>query len=243
MKTKNLIFLILLLPLLLNACGILTVRGSGNVLTESRDVHDFDRVVISLTSELLLTQGEQESLAITADDNLLRYIESEVRDRTLYISPLRNNEEISPSQPIQLKLSVKEIVALDLSGIVSAKAGNIVTAGLDIDVSGLSTLQMGSLETQKLTVYLNGSTKVELTGPGEVVEQKVVLSGSNIYFAPELRSQLVNINASGPNDATVWATDFLNIETSGIGNVDYYGSPQVTQSGSGNIRIKSLGNP
>jgi len=240
MKTKNLVFLILFLPLLLNACGILTVRGSGNLLTESRDVHDFDRVVISGTSKLLLTQGEQEALAITADDNLMRYIESEVRDGTLY---LRNKEGISPSQPIQLELSVKKFVALDISGIVSAETGDIVTEKLDIDLNGLSTLQMGSLETQQLSVHLNGSTKVELSGPGEVVEQKILLNGSNTYYAPELRSQSVDISASGPNDATVWATDFLNIETSGIGNVDYYGSPQVTQSGSGNISINSLGNP
>jgi len=243
MKTKNLILSILMLPILLNACGILTVRGSGNVLTESRDVHDFDRVVISGIDQVLLVQGGDESLAVTADDNLMRYIESEVRDGTLYIGPLQNREELSPSQPILLELSVKEIVALELSGIVTAKTGDLVTGRLDLDVSGMSTLQMGSLETQKLTVHLSGSTKVEMTGPGEAVEQKIVMNGSNTYYAPRLLSQSVGINASGPNDVTVWAADFLNIDTSGIGNVDYYGSPQVTQSGSGNININGLGNP
>jgi len=240
MKTKNLIHLILLLPFFLNACGILSPLGSGNIQTESREIHDFDRVIISGTSELSITQGETESLAVTADDNLMRYIESEVRDGTLY---LRNQEGISPSQPIQFKLTVKEVVVLDISGIVSAEAGDIVTKQLDIFVSGTSTLHMGSLDTQKLTVHLNGSTKVELASPGKASEQMILLSGSNNYFAPELRSQSVDISANGSNKATVRATGFLNIETSGIGNVDYYGSPQVTQSGSGNMTINGLDNP
>ena len=240
MKTKNLIHLILLLPFFLNACGILSTRGSGNVQTESREIHDFDRVIVSGTSELSITQGETESLTVTADNNLMRYIETDVRDGTLYI---RNKEGISPSQPIQFKLTVKEVVVLDISGIVNAETGDIATKQLDIFVSGTSTLQMGSLDTQKLTVHLNGSTKVELTGPGETVEQRILMNGSNTYYAPELRIQSVDINTSGSNSATVWATEFLNIDTSGMGNVDYYGNPQVTQSGSGNTNINGLGNP
>ena len=204
-----------MLPLLLNACGILTAHGSGNIATETRDVHDFDRAVISGTSKLLLTQGEGESLTITADDNLMSYIESEVRDGTLFLG---NKEGILPSQPIRFKLNVKEIVMLDISGIVNVETGDIATQQLDIHVSGTSTLHMSKLETQELVINLNGSTKVELM-------------------------ESVDVTISGSNDAIVWATDFLNIEASGIGNVGYYGNPQVTQTGSGNTHINGLGNP
>ena len=240
MVTKFHIYLSILLPLLLNACGILTVHGSGNIATETRDVHDFDRAVISGTSKLLLTQGEGESLTITADDNLMSYIESEVRDGTLFLG---NKEGILPSQPIRFKLNVKEIVMLDISGIVNVETGDIATQQLDIHVSGTSTLHMSKLETQELVINLNGSTKVELMDSGEAIDQKIVLSGSNTYSAPKLRSQSVDVTISGSNDAIVWATDFLNIEASGIGNVGYYGNPQVTQTGSGNTHINGLGNP
>lgn len=239
-KNKIPLSLLILMPLLLNACGILTLHGSGNVLTESRKVHGFDRVIVTGINELALAQGEAESLLVTADDNLMCYIYSEIRDGILYI---RIKEGLSPSQPIQLKLSVKEIVALDISGIVNAETGDLVSEHLDIVISGLSTLKMGSLETQKLTVHLNGSTKFELTGSGETVEQTILLNGANTYLAPGLLSRNVDINASGPNDVTVWATDSLKIETYGTGKVDYYGNPRVTQNGSGSVSIKGLGNP
>jgi hypothetical protein len=240
MITINRIQLIVLLPLLLNACGILTVRGSGNVVTETRDVHNFDRVVISGTNEVKLTQGLEESLTVTTDANLMNHIESEVRNGTLFIG---NVEGISPSQPILFKLNVKEIIGLEVGGFVSVETGNIATERLDIDVSGISTLRMGKLETQNLTVHLSGSTMVELTDPGKVVEQKIVLSGSNTYHAPNLHSQRTEVSISGSGDATVLAIEVLNVVMSGNGSVNYFGSPQVSQSGSGNVDLKALGNP
>lgn len=240
MVTKLHIVISILMPLLLNACGILTVRGSGNIATEIRDVHDFDRVVFGGTGDLLLTQGNEEALSVEADDNLMEYVESEVRHGTLYIG---EKETISPSKPIRYKLHVREIVGLDVAGIASAETGAISTERLEINVSGLSTLSIGALEAQELSIFLNGSTEVELKETGEVAEQEIEINGSGSYHAPGLRSQSVNLTSNGSGNVTVWATDFLSISMSGNGNVDYYGSPQVTQTGSGNVSVNSLGNP
>jgi len=240
MVTKFHIFLPIFLSLLLNACGILTVHGSGNIATETRDVQDFDRVVFSGIGELLLTQSEDESLTIIADDNLMDYVESEVRGGTLFI---RDKETISPSQPIRFELRVREIIELDVAGVASAESGAISAERLEINVSGTSTLSMGALEAQELAIHLNGPTEVELSGAGNVVEQEIEISGPGSYHAPGLRSQSINLTINGPGNATVWATDFLSISVSGVGNVDYYGSPQITQTGSGNVSINSLGNP
>ena len=70
-RSKHLLLLILLLPFLLSACGLDILDGSGDVISESREVSDFNRVVFGGVGELQLTQGDQESLTVTADDNLL----------------------------------------------------------------------------------------------------------------------------------------------------------------------------
>jgi hypothetical protein len=102
---------------------------------------------------------------------------------------------------------------------------------------------MRSLEARTLDVFLSGSTKFELTDAGQVTELEITSSGSNLFNAPKLQSQRADVSISGSCDAIFWATDILNINIAGNGSVNYYGSPQVTQSGSGNINIKSLGNP
>ena len=46
------------------------VRGSGDIETEERDVSGFDEVYLSGIGNLIVTQGEEESLVIEADDKL-----------------------------------------------------------------------------------------------------------------------------------------------------------------------------
>ena len=139
-------FLTILLPIFLNACGILTV-GSGNIVTEIRDVRNFDRVSFEGTGELLLMQGIEESLSIEADDNMMEYIESEVRGGTLYIGLQENEwgEQFLPSRPVRFLLTMTELTSLNVSGVASADTGDIVTDRLEVHVSGVSNLSMGRL--------------------------------------------------------------------------------------------------
>jgi hypothetical protein len=240
MTTKIRILLPIMLVLVLNACAALPVYGSGDIITKSVEVYGFDRVDFNGTGKLLLTQGQEEALTITADDNLMKHINVEVRNGKLLIE---HRESISPSQPIQIRLSVKDIVSLGIAGIVNAESEAILAERLEIHVSGLSTLKMSSLEARTLDVFLSGSTKFELTDAGQVTELEITSSGSNLFNAPKLQSHRADVSISGSGDAILWATDILNINIVGNGSVKYYGSPQVSQSGSGNVNISSLGNP
>ena len=56
------------------------------------------------------------------------------------------------------------------------------------------------------------------------------LVGEKKYARNPARS--VEIGVSGSGDATVWATDTLNVNISGSGSVGYYGSPRTSLSGS-----------
>ena len=73
---KSGLFLIGLI--LLTACSLSsiqdsgeTITGSGNVVTENRPVSGFDGVSHTGIGRVIITQGEEESLTIEADDNIL----------------------------------------------------------------------------------------------------------------------------------------------------------------------------
>lgn len=237
---RNAILLSIQLSLVMAACSLLPVRGSGEVVSRTTGLSDFNRVVFSGTGELLLVQSGVRSLTVEADDNLMNRIEAEVRGGTLF---LRHDESISPSRRIRFHLSVQELIGLDVSGIAAAEAGVINTERLDIHISGESSLVLEALKAQYLTLEISGPSEVEFVDGGEVDEQVIVINGPGAFRAPGLYSQSVELSINGPGRATVWASDSLDIAVSGIGIVDYYGSPQVTQSSSGNVQINSLGNP
>ena len=84
---KRFIFLSLigLSMLVASGCGVTFIQGSGKVVSESRQVSGFEKLDLALDGEVILTQGEAEMLTIEAQENLLRYIVTEVRGGTLWI--------------------------------------------------------------------------------------------------------------------------------------------------------------
>jgi hypothetical protein len=56
--------ILILIPILLMATACNVVRGSGNVITEPREVSHFNRVSMGGSGELTITQGDEESLTV-----------------------------------------------------------------------------------------------------------------------------------------------------------------------------------
>jgi hypothetical protein len=241
--SKPTIFILVPILLLLTACNV--VRGSGNVITEPRQVSHFNRVSMGGSGELTITQGDEESLTIEADDNLLRHIQSEVKHGTLFLGIKGSNwsDRIRPTKPIKFSVIMKQIAGLDLSGSGSVRASHITTQDLDIDIGGSGDVTIGSLTAQKLVVALSGSATCAVSR-GKVSRQGIDISGSGEYRAPKLESQAVEAEISGSGHATVWARESLSVNISGSGEVDYFGTPgKITKEVSGSGSVNGRGNP
>jgi len=97
-----------------------SVKGSGNVVAETRPVSQFDRVSVSGAGHLAIVQGDQESLTIETDDNLLPLIKSEVAGGLLKLGP--ENVNLNPTRTIRYQLRLKDLRELHLSGALEAEA-------------------------------------------------------------------------------------------------------------------------
>src|ERR1017187_5788746 len=189
------------------------VKGSGNIVTTTRAVSQFDRVSVSGSGHLSIVQGDQESLTIEADDNLLPLIKSEVASRGLKIGP--ENVNLSPTRTIHYVLQLKSLEALHLSGSLEAEAQSIKTDQLLITISGSGKIQVASLDTSELNVHVSGSGDIQLAG--KVNRQTIQISGSGNYRAGNCESQTTAGHISGAGDAMVWARLELQAHVSGSG--------------------------
>ena len=61
------VLLAVVMLLLLTACGLNVVQGSGNIQTEARPVSGFDSVTFSGSGEMVITQGDSESPTVTSE--------------------------------------------------------------------------------------------------------------------------------------------------------------------------------
>ncbi|HMN30753.1 MAG TPA: head GIN domain-containing protein [Caldilineaceae bacterium] len=231
----------LLLTLLLSACGLRVINGSGRIVTESRPVSDIHAVNFSGFGELTVTQGEDEGLTITTDDNLLPYIKTSSSGGVLTIgfedggwTPV-----IRPSDSIRFALTVNSLDSLDLSGAGTVKAERLTGDGLTLRQSGAGQISIGDLRASDLTVDMSGAGNIDLAG--QVTNQTVELSGLGNYEAGNLESQSAAVTLSGAGNAPVWANEQLDAQLSGAGSIKYYGEPQVHSQVSGLGDITGLG--
>jgi hypothetical protein len=218
--------------------GVNTVRGSGVVVTEAREVSGFESVALSGVGQVIITQGDEESLTIETDDNLMRYIETEVGNGRLDLRIADNTIPI-PSQSIIFRVSVDDLTGLTSSGAGSFEIGELEADRLRVTLSGAGDIGIDSLSATDLAVKISGAGNVDLAG--QVGTQDIHLSGLGRYSAPDLESQKSSLRISGAGGAVIWAQDTLDVTISGAGNVEYYGSPTVTQEISGAGKITSRG--
>jgi hypothetical protein len=192
-----------------------TVRGSGNVITEGREVSGFTAVSLQGVGQLVIDQTGSESLSITADDNLLPYIETRVRGRELIIS-VQDNTLFSNVSELTYHITVDSIDSVELDG-----AGSIEVNDLDVEEWQVNLAGAGSI-----------------TVSGKVDKQTIEIDGAGTYTADELACQEATVRHSGAGTVVLQASKQLDVRIDGLGTVEYIGDPTVTQTinGLGTVR-------
>lgn len=241
MKTRSIFLVLILLGTLSLACSldvnIKVDQGSGNVITESRAVSGFDRVLLSGIGDVQIVQGDQEALLIEAEDNIVPEITTEVVDGVLEIGFARKN--IVPTRPVRFTLSMRSVHGLETKGVSNIEADQLTTDRLDVSISGTGNVDIDSLTADRLNVNVSGAGNFQ--AEGVVNTQKVTLSGAGNFSGRQLQSSSADVTITGLGRVVVWATSALDVVISGTGSVDYYGNPQVSQQISGLGKLNHMG--
>ena len=74
-----------LILLLASACSFIPTRGSGDLVTETRQVSGFEAVEFSGAGEVEIIQDGTESISIETDDDVMPHVLTEVEDGTLIV--------------------------------------------------------------------------------------------------------------------------------------------------------------
>jgi hypothetical protein len=236
------IVILAFLMMSLSACVVpvnaITVRGSGNLSSEKRDLKGFDIIQLGIMGKLEIIQGEEEGLEIRAEDNLLSRITTVVRGKTLEIGT-PTNVTIEPTKEITYTLNVKNLSGIHTSSLGSIHASQLSADKIEIGISSPGNIDIGDLKATDLLVRI--SSIGNITMAGTVSNQDVQISSRGNYIAGDLQSQSAYVSISSSGNAKIWVVKELSVQISSSGKVDYYGSPQVTTKISSSGKVNSLG--
>lgn len=224
--------------LLATGCGLSVnlgeprLAGSGNVVTDVRDVTSFDEIEINDNFDVVIEVGRPRLVKITGDDNLVEVVETVVRGDRLRVDTdysLRASRE-----DVQVIIHVPELKSLHSSGSSDVAAYGVETLDFDIQVSGSSDLTAEG-EVEALDVQVSGSGEVRFAGSAKSVRANVSGSGEIDLVDAPAREAAVHVSGSGEVDLAV--SELLDATVTGSGEVHYLGSPRVRShvSGSGSV--------
>jgi hypothetical protein len=216
-------------------------RGSGNVVTEAREVSGFRAIEVSYPAQVLVMQGNEESLKIEAEDNLLPNLKTQVRNGTLEIFYKRENgKHVNPTKTVKITIIVKDLAEVDFTSAGELTIEKLKSDNLDVSLSGAGNLDLDDIRVKGLGVNLSGAGSMTASGVADNLDLNI--SGFGDFKGADLHGKVARVNISGAGSATVWVDEDLTAGISGAGSISYYGSASVTKQISGVGGVNRIGN-
>jgi hypothetical protein len=190
------------------------VKGSGNVISENRTVSGYDSISLNGSGRIEIEQNGSEVLSISADDNLLPYLTSDVKGHQLVLQ-VKSGYNLSPSKPIVFKVGVKDLKNVSCAGDTNAVLKGIHSDDLKLEIAGSG----------------------DMSAEGTANRQEISIAGSGKYVGGGMKSRDTKINIAGSGDAVLAVSDNLDVTIAGSGTIKYFGDPQIKRNiiGSGTI--------
>lgn len=196
------------------------VRGNGVYLSENRSdtIAPFDRVSLDSSANVEITVDPSlatPAVVVSADENLLGIIRTEVRDSRLHI---RSERSHSSRNGVLVEIIVPSLSATYIRGSGNMYARNI--------------------EAQSFQARISGSGQMTLSGRASQADYAVTGSGSII--AGELEAAAAAAHIGGSGNISLFASEDARLSISGSGGIACYGHPARVNrnvSGSGYISV------
>lgn len=208
-----------------------SIKGSGNLISESRNFTSFNSIHIATAGTVFLTQSDSQNVVVTVDDNLMQYIRISLSNYVLTI-------DIEPNVSLQdLHLTV-EISLPQLIELHTSSAGNFIGQNLfTSDEMRLSSSSAGNiflnLEADYLFTNLSSAGNANLSGSVSV--HNAIISSAGGLHSFGLNTDTTTISLSSAGNAEVFVNDLLNATLSSAGSLFYKGYPII------NATVSSIG--
>jgi len=210
------------------------VVGSGNVVEESFELVDFEAVEIMGGGNLYVTQGEEFSVEIEAEDNILENLVVEIDGDELEIGP-KKGVYLRNTKPINVRVTMPNVNGLTVTGsgkIIGTE--KLVGENVKLVITGSGEIEL-EIDADELNSKIVGSGDITLVGRAD--NHVSFIAGSGDVKAFDLETETTEIRISGSGDAEVFASETLDVIINGSGDVSYRGGGVVTQkvNGSGTV--------
>ncbi len=240
-----------------DCCWFGCIEGNGVIISEQRIVGSFNRIETNGDFDVYVYQGDESSVEIETDKNLMDYIVTNVSRNTLIIET-KHSKCLQSSRPIVITVVTPYLNGIELNGSGNIWTDTMVADNFNLELDGSGKIDCEYIEASVLKADVDGSgtikangvfneTDIRIEGSGEIFltgesnDADYEISGSGRINAKEMSTVSCYVNISGSGTVFSYVMESLNVRISGSGTVYYYGDPDVTThiTGSGKVIRKN----
>ncbi|MDO5977804.1 head GIN domain-containing protein [Flavivirga spongiicola] len=211
------------------------VRGNGKVITEERTINEpFSAIKATEGLDVYLTQSDNESIFVEADENLHDIIIVEVVNGTLKI---HTRESIGRASSKKVKVSFKDISSIVSTSGSDVYATNIITTE-NLELKSTSGSDM-KLEVNTSVLNCKSTSGSDLRLSGKTVKLIAEATSGSDIKAADLIAESSHVKATSGADITVNTSKELTAKATSGGDIKYYGNPEKvdkSNNSSGSVR-------
>ncbi|NDV47706.1 PspC domain-containing protein [Paludibacter sp. 221] len=195
--------------------------NNTNDTDEIRTVDDFKAIDVSGTFKIILEESPNQLLVVSAGENFMHRIITEVRDETLFI----HSNGITLNELIEVRISTQYIDKIVARGASEIETDfKIKSDNLYMLLQGASKAELDVDIQDTFKMDLEGASKVELEGSCQNLRIKAV--GASKIDAEGLYAKHAKVNVSGASSASLYASESLSADASGAAKITCKGSPK-----------------
>lgn len=186
---------------------------SGNKITETRDLKDFDKLRIAGNMEAEIAFGPEFSFVLEGDDNILPEVLTQMEDGYLAIGL---KEKRVRSVIVKLKITMPALT--------------------ELEISGTSRAAITGIKTDTILLRTNGGARI--TASGETTSLDARAHGASGIDAENIKARYADVEALGISTITLNVYDKLRALTAGESSVIYTGDPRLEKTASDGSKIE-----
>lgn len=188
--------------------------------------------------DVQVKKGEEHSVEIEGEENIISYIETYVNDGKLVIK-YKDDVNIHTTEDVIVKVTadVLEDVEVLGSGDLTGEGKFVSNGAMDISITGSGNIKL-DLDAPAVEAKITGSGDIDLSGNTKDV--KCSTTGSGTINAVELKAENAGARTLGSGDISVFSSVKLDATINGSGSISYKGGGAVSSAVHGSGTIKHI---
>jgi hypothetical protein len=215
------------------------VKGNGNVVTQTRTTSDYDGISVGGSFDVILVKGKEGKITLKGEENILPYIETEIKGNNLKIQ-FKKNVNVKTTRRLTVTVTFQDIDKISLGGSGNVMSKDLIKASsLKVSIGGSGNIE-AQVDAENLKAAVAGSGNIKLTGNADQLTCSI--AGSGDVKAYGLQTDTTKASIAGSGSVRVSVKTKIKASIAGSGSVYYKGNPKYVDSksaGSGSVVSKN----